>query len=168
LVLLAWLAVIVLGIGNTADRILYDASITLSILVCVLCALLWNQAKFIPIFTAVIIVIGVVNLLPQWFVYHSTVTEADKQAIKYLNTLPYDYFTTDAEVQPNIYKMYIKQDYQRLSKEILIARNKPMTLNSDKDSHSFIAHGIGDKTEGFVLDKTFSDGKITVEVWVAQ
>ena len=163
-VAIVWLGFIISGIGATADRTLYDLATILALITAIVASIAFRHNKGIVFMIALVIMFGMYNTLPQWFRYHSTVTQADKEAIAYLNTLDYQSYTTDHEVQPSIYDMYIKPQYKEDSNELLITRNEPMTLNSNITTHSYIPHGI-DGMDGFVLDKTFNDGKIEVSIY---
>jgi hypothetical protein len=81
-----------------------------------------------------------------------------------LNTLNDTTYTTSSQVQPLIYNLYIKEQYEQDSKELLITRNLAMTDNSNSASGAYVPHGISG-TDGFTLMKTFAGGDIIVSVY---
>jgi hypothetical protein len=157
------LGLVLIPLASSRDRILYDVSTIIAVTTAVLVAISW-KSNVIKVALVIVVILGMYDILPQWFSYKSAVTQVDKEAFNYLNTLNDTTYTTSSQVQPLIYNLYIKEQYEQDSSELLITRNIAMTNNSDITSGAYIPHGIKG-TDGFTLVKTFTDGGITVSIY---
>ncbi len=150
-----------LGISAVPDRQIFDLSTIVALIVCVCIGLLTK--KELIVMTLVALIAFFYNF-SGWFSYRNAVQPADNEAIQYLQGLDAKTFTTSSNVANKIYQEYLHEQYIEGESDILVLRNKPMTPCSDHESIAYVPHGI-DSTEGYVLDKTFDDGQIQVEIW---
>ena len=152
-----------MSLVQSGDRPVDDVATIIAAMTAIFVARSW-KSNYIKVTLIIVLAVGIYNILPQWFSYKSAVTNVDKEAFAYLNTLDDKTFTTSSQVQPFIYDIYIKEQYQQDSKEVLITRNIPMTPESTIGIITYITHGI-EGTEGFTLVKSFTDGKIVVNIY---
>ena len=152
--------VIAFKVSFVPDRQLYDVVTPIGLLAAILAGRL-RRKEFSLI--AILVGITVVSGLPNWFNFHNAVREPDKQAFAYLDTLKTGTFSVTSEVTPNIYWNYVKHGYVEATGDYLVARNYPQTACSDPDSQAYVPHG--EKTDGYVMLKAFSQDGIEVGVY---
>lgn len=153
-----WLGVVMVSIIYSNDRALYDVATIIAIATSVLVSMAW-KSSFIKYALLVVIFAGMVSFLPQWFKDTSAVKQVDKEAFAYLNTLNDTTYTVSWQVYPSIYNLYIKEQYEQNSRQLLITRSVEMTPYIN-----IIPHGI-DGTDGFTLEKSFIEDGITVSIY---
>lgn len=154
----AWLGIVLATVICSADRTLYDAATIVALVTAILVGMAW-KSSFIRYALIVVIVAGMASFLPQWFKDTSAVKQADKEAFAYLNTLNDTTYTVSWQIYPSIYNLYIKEQYEQKSQQLLITRNIGMIPNLNT-----IPHGI-EGTDGFTLVKSFTDQGITVNIY---
>jgi hypothetical protein len=125
-----------------------------------------RKKKILLIFGALICIGMYPQFIPTWFQDNSAIKLADKQAIEYLNTLDYENYNCSPSVSQRIYNNYTKAQYS-LEGEILLVRNTPMAQGCDVSSPYWDEHGTESK-DGYMLDRTFDDGKVVVEIFRRQ
>ena len=167
------------GLSKTPDRMLFDMTTSLALLTAVLAAIAWDGSsdkvwfmdfsKRTIIRYAVLgfIIISLILNLPNWFGYRSVVKNPDMQAIAYVNSLSCTTYNCSTEIAPIIYNQFTKAQYHEYSEEVLIARNMVMTPGSDKNSRAYFGFGT-DTTDGFTLDRVFSEGELEVRVYIGE
>jgi len=156
--IVVWIGIVLATVICSSDRTLYDVSTIIAVTTAVLVGMTW-KSSFIRYVLLVVVFVGMINFLPQWFKDTSAVKQADKDAFAYLNTLNDTTYTVSWQVYPTIYDLYIKEKYVQNSDQLLITRNVEMLPNINN-----IPHGI-DGMKGFTLTKTFTDNGITVSIY---
>jgi hypothetical protein len=153
-----WLGIVIATVICSADRTLYDVATIVALLTAVLVGMTW-KSSFIRYALLVVVFVGMVNFLPQWFKDTSAVKQVDKEAFVYLNTLNDTTYTVSWQVYPSIYNLYIKEKYEQNSQQLLITRSVEMLPNLNT-----IPNGING-TDGFTLEKSFIKDGITVSIY---
>ena len=101
--------------------------------------------------------------------YHSAITQADKDAIAYVNTLSGDYYSCSPEISPWIYNQFLNKTYKEGALPY-IQRNEPMSGGTIPDSPYYWYNEYYYKIpEPMILQdlpnvKEFTDGQIIIEV----
>lgn len=153
-----------LGFSPSPDRQIFDMAILFGLVVSVCVGIVVNyKSEILYLFLALVVLGSSINII-QWFDYRSVVLPIEKQVINYMNSLDFETYTVSSTVSPLIYKQFIKEKYIDGEAEVLIVRNEPMTPCSDKKSIAYVKHGI-DVTDGYILRKTFEDGKIRIDIY---
>lgn len=161
------LVVAYLKLSTVPFRQQTDFAIILSMLITVLIGKLACNNRKMLLLTLLIIVMGLYpHFIPAWFQYNSAIKSADKQAIEYVNSLCVETYNCSSQVSYLIYDAYLKAkyDYSEDYADILIMRNEPMTQGNDINSIYYDGHGVS-SSDGYSLDKIFSDGEVEVKVY---
>jgi hypothetical protein len=156
--IIAWLGIVLATVICSSDRTLYDVSTIVALFTAILVGVAW-KSSFIKYALLIVIFVGMVNFLPQWFKDTSAVKQVDKEAFAYLNTLNDTTYTVSWQVYPSIYNLYIEEQYEQNSEQLLITRSVEMLPNLNS-----LPYGING-TDGFILLKTFTDEGITVSIY---
>lgn len=109
-----------------------DLATILSLLTTVLAStiLLIDKRYILTGVIALLVTLGVCYNLTTWFGYNSAITEVDKRAIEYVNTLDGETYNCSTTIAPWIYNRFLKQGYTDKESSLLIVRNLPMTPRS--------------------------------------
>jgi len=145
-----------------SDKQFYDFVTIISLITACLISVVNNKMARYAVL--ILVVAGIGFNIQNWVGYHSAVKIPDKEAIKYLNTLNVQTYSCNQYTENAIYSNYIKEQYVAIGGDVLIVRNVPQTLNSTPSSMAYVPHGT-DSTQGYTLEKTFSDNGVEVDIW---
>lgn len=171
--MLCWIVVLlILGYGRVSiapDRAEADMAIAIGILSTLLFgAVLTKMKDKVVLLTLAVLIIGGMGVqFRTWFRDNSAIKESDRQAILYLNTLDYVNYNCSSTVPYWIYDHLINAKYSPDATDLIIVRNKPMTLGSDKDDVNFRNFGYTLSSQD-VLIKSFINGGIEVDIYEKQ
>ena len=174
-ILLAFLAVLFVGLMISMDsiRCALELSSFLAILTSITLSLIikevrkGNIRKLFPIATIVLIIIGCIIPLSNWFSYNSSIRPADKEALNYLNNLEGSTYSTSTQVAPWIYSRFTDKKYMEEGGDYIIYRTIPMSDKTNPDCLWFwykresLREDYSDKT----ILKIFEDKKVEVYIY---
>ena len=128
----------------------------------------WNNGvnSVMALLLVTLVIWGVVSNYQMWTRYDSAVTDADKEAIAYVNSLSGKTYITNSNVSLFIYNTFLNKQYSGLS-DILITRNLPEAGSCVIGGSTYMPHGING-TDGYTLLKEFKDDRnsgVTVDVY---
>ena len=139
LILFGILAVVLIigtftNITNYGDRFGMELPFVLGFMGVLLFGVLWKNenARKLLMFSGLIVVVGIIPMLTGYLSPSSAITEADKQAITFVNQLDGEYFSCSPEVAPWIYSRFLNKTYKE---GVLpyIERNISMTWGTNEN-----------------------------------
>lgn len=141
-----------------------DFSSILALLVAVMIGALVLRYKDRIVIIAIVLLVGFgfFHSLPTWFSYNSAMSKADLEAIEYASN--FESFSASSTIAPWIYVQFGDLNHQNNGGEVVLMRNLPMTPRSTEDNIWYQFHG-STPSNSYELTKTFSDGKVIVEVY---
>jgi hypothetical protein len=149
-------------------RLALDLATVLALLVTVFAGIFMTikRPRITVLAVLIIVGLGMYFSLPTWFGYNSAITQADKKAIEYVNSLGYNEYNCTTEVAPWIYSRFVKQEYTIEDSGLLIERNMPMTPRSTVGNVWYVASSkIYEPDSTYDLTRTFNDGEIVVNIF---
>ena len=143
LILLGILAVaLVIGtftnITNFGDRFGLELPFVLGFIAILLFGVLWSNenARTLLMFSGLIILMGAVPMLMGYLSPSSAISDADKQAIAYVNRLDGQYYSCSSEIAPWIYNQFLNKKYREGALPY-ISRSEPMTWGTNPNCKYF-------------------------------
>ena len=123
-----------------------------------------KQARSTIIF---ICLVASVPVLWGWFQYHCAITPIDQQAIRYMNSVNGSY-SVSTQIQPEIYQLFIKNQYVASGGDYIIFRSKSETAATDPTNRYTIVKGNASKESDYDIFprvKTFYSKDLTIVIY---
>jgi len=154
-----------LGLSPQNGRQYYDFTIVWGLTGAVIIGMYiqknWNDVM--PVLLIALVVWGTVSNFQMWTRYNNAVTDADKEAISYVNSLAGNTYITNSNVSLYIYNTFLNKKYDADS-NILITRNEPESGSCTVGGSEYKPHGIN-STDGYNLLKVFESRGVIVDVY---
>jgi len=148
----------------------FRQALDLSTLIALLVAILVSFVDFKKMgwltigIVSIVIAFGLFHNLPTWFSYNSAISNADKEAIEYMNTQDIKQYNCSPQVAYWIYSRFTDAEFGRYSTDFIVVRNIPMTPRSDPENYWHDGFGI-EPDENYKLLKTFKDNRVTIDLY---
>jgi len=95
-----------------------------------------------------LILVVCVPTLYGWFQFHNAITPVDQMAIDFMNSHTGSY-SVSTQINPQIYELFIKNEYKVNGGDYLIFRSKPETAATDPTNRYTIVSGNASKETDF-------------------